>query len=360
MPFQQSRRDFLAAVTVPALAAVGAPSLLTSETRAADAADRVAFFLVGDTHYLANKEKPSELDATSRAVTSRFIETLNRLPGTDISEAAGGGKVIAPRGVIHCGDVIDTGDKNGSAAVAMQQTEWAAFEADFGLKGTEGKLKLPVFEVHGNHDSPGGQGLAINEIKRRNQQRAGLANVSDNGLHYSWNWGGVHFVNLGIVVGGLKEVTRRRRYAPLDSLPFLADDLARNAKDGQPVVLTHHVDVARYSDVCNPTAAASNGEWDACDVQAYFELVKKHRIAAVLYGHTHARSVYRWDGSKSTKQTTGIPVFNNDNSAHFNSVTQAFLYFEISDKELLAREYSTPDAWQTGGWSPTSWRVAFA
>ena len=36
----------------------------------------------------------------------------------------------------------------------------------------------------------------------------------------------MHFVALGIVVGDAPEVTRKRRYAPLGSLPFLKQDLA--------------------------------------------------------------------------------------------------------------------------------------
>ncbi len=74
-------------------------------------------------------------------------------------------------------------------------------------------------------------------------------NLSENGLHYSWDWAGVHFVALGIVVGDAPEVTRKRRYAPLGSLPFLQQDLEKHVgKSGRPVVLVHHVDVHRYSD----------------------------------------------------------------------------------------------------------------
>lgn len=346
-----NRREFVVAGATGLLAA-GVGSCSTS--RAAESSDREAFFLVGDTHYFANQNNPSELNEKSRAVTARLIDTLNRFPGTKLD---GANDVVAPRGVIHCGDIIDTGDKNGRSQVAMQRTEWAAFEADFGLTGRDGRLKLPVYEVHGNHDSPGGAGLVIDEIKRRNQQRPGLANVSKNGLHYSWNWGRVHFVNLGIVVGGLKEVARARRFAPLDSLGFLTDDLAQNAKDGQPVIVTHHIDVPRYCVDCDPSGPATAAAWDPCDMRAYYEVLKKYNIAAVLYGHTHARAVFRWDGTNSTKATSGISVFNNDNSSHFNSETQAFLYFEVGKDELVVREYMTTDAWLTGAWNPMQWRM---
>lgn len=350
-----NRRDFVLAGASGLLAAA-AGSTLTA--RAAESSDHAAFFLVGDTHYFANEKSTGELTEKSRAATSRLVDTLNRLPGTKL-DASLGGCEVAPRGVIHCGDIIDSGDKNGSTPAAMQKTEWAAFEVDFGLNGRDGKLKLPVYELHGNHDSPGGTGFVVDEIKRRNRQRPGLAGVSRNGLHYSWNWGPVHFVNLGIVVGGLKDVSRARRFAPLESLEFLTDDLATHAKDGRPVVVTHHIDVPRYCVDCDPAGPATAAAWDPCDMRAYYDVLKQYNIAAVLYGHTHARAVFRWDGTTSTKATSGISVFNNDNSAHFNSETQAFLYFEVGKEELVVREYMTTDAWQTGAWNPMSWRMPF-
>lgn len=343
-----TRRELLTTASGLGLAAVTA-------TSHAGTTPPVSFFLVGDTHYLANRERPQELDSTSRVVTSRLVDWLNRLPGLAIPEEAGGGTVNRPRGVIHAGDLIDSGDKAGALYQAMQQTEWRAFEEDYGLTGRDGRLHWPVYEVHGNHDSPRGDGLVVAGIRRRNRQRPGLAEVSGDGLHYSWDWGPVHFVNLGIVVGPHPEVMRRRRYAPLDSLPFLAADLRRHAH--RPVILTHHVDVARYSLPCDATAAAGNHEWDPCDVRGYYELIRGHNVLGVLYGHTHVRNVFRWDGTRVRPAEGGLPVFNTDNASHSHDQAQAFFYFEVTDRELIAREFATRDAWRTGAWTPHVWRV---
>lgn len=351
-----SRREFMA---TGAVSLGGAWLSSFASARETDATQRVSFFVVGDTHYLANKDQTSQLDEKSREVTGRLVEWLNKLPGSSLPESVGGGSLSAPRGVIHVGDIIDTGDKQGKTQVAMQETEWKGFLSDFGLNGQDARLKLPVYEVHGNHDSPSSQGLAIDGIKERNKKRPDVTHVSDNGLHYSWNWGHVHFINLGIVVGPVPEVARKRRYAPADSLPFLVDDLAKHAKDGRPVVLTHHIDVARYSGACDRAAEPNGGEWDTCDVAAYYELLKQHNVAAVLYGHTHVRNVFRWNGTKDTKAASGIPTFNNDNSSHFNSTTQAFLHFEIGAKELTVREFATKDFWQTGEWTQ-AWTMPFS
>lgn len=313
----------------------------------------VAFFLIGDTHLLANKKDPSKLDARSAALAPRLVDTLNKLPGTEIPRPAGGGTVLPPRGVIHAGDCIETGDP---VKEKMQQTEWAAFTAEFGLTGKDGRLKLPIYEVHGNHDGTRDKGIPIRKIIERNKSRPGVTNVSKNGLHYSWDWGPVHFVNLGIVVGQVEEVKRKRRYDPLGSLEFLVADLKEKVgSSGRPVVITHHVDVLRYALPLPVEDRKAEGmEWDPADVKGFYEALKGYNVAAILYGHTHARNVFRWDGS-SKAANKGIPVFNVTKSSHFSSLVQGFFYIEIRGETVIAREYQTKDGWQSGSWTPQVW-----
>lgn len=351
-----SRRSFLATGAVAASATL---HLSAAPPAKPSSDDKAAFFLIGDTHFLADKDQPEKLAAASQGVTDRLIDTLNKLPGTDLPADLGGGKVLSPHGLIHAGDVIDSGDKPSPLHLQMQRTEWKAFEESFGLTGSDARLKMPVYEIHGNHDAPQGTGHAIDRIKARNKSRPGLVNLSPNGLHYSWNWGPIHFVNLGIVVGSDPEVKRRRRYAPLDSQSFLVDDLAKHVAGKQrPVIITHHIDVARYSVACDKEAEPGSREWDPCDVAGYHGVLHQHPVLGVLYGHTHVRNIFRWSGEKTPVKEGGIPVFNTDNSAHFNSQTQALLYCEATPKELVVREFATADAWQTGKWTPQIWRMA--
>lgn len=343
-----TRRQFLATAT----AAAALPAGLRA-AEATPAETPIVFYLVGDTHFLADKADVAKLDKRSAAVTSGLVQVLNKIPGTAIPKAAGGGTVLAPRGVIHAGDCIDTGDK---ANVKMQATEWAAFADAYGLTGKEGQLKIPTYEIHGNHDSPRGDGLAVKKIAERNKNRPGVVNVSKNGIHYSWDWGQVHFVNLGIVVGQVAGVTRRRRYDPLGSLEFLLADLKEKVgTSGRPVVITHHVDMLRNAQTLPvEDKKAISMEWDPADVQGFHNALKDYNIAAILYGHTHARNVYRWDGSNKAARA-GIPTFNVDNGSHFASKQQAFFYFEIHTDQIVAREYQTTDAWESGFWTPQTW-----
>ena len=345
-----NRRKFLA--TSAALPLAGISSIHATNLKE----EPVGFFLIGDTHFLADKENPTKLDPRSASNTTNIVATLNKLGGTTIPTEAGGGKVLSPKGLIHAGDVIDTGDKNGPLSEKMQVTEWNAFSETFGLTGKEGKLKMPVYEVHGNHDSPNGEGMAVKKIIERNKSRAGVNNISPNRVHYSWDWEKVHFINLGIVVGQVATVARKRRYNPLGSLEFLANDLKEKVGDsGRPVVITHHVDMQRYSQPLPiEDKKAMNMEWDPEDVQGFYKAIDGYNIAAVLYGHTHARNVYRWD-STPKRSGKGVPVFNVDNGAHFASKEQAFFYFEVSSNQCLVREYFTKDGWESGAWTPQSW-----
>lgn len=351
MPSARRRCSFLAGV-LTGLILLAAAWTVGSQPTSRPAGPPVAFFLVGDTHILADKQEPTKLDPRSDALVTRLIDVLNKLPGTAIPKTAGGGTVLAPRGVIHAGDCIDTGGRPNPAG----QTEWAAFAAAFGLTGKDGRLRLPVYEVHGNHDSTREHGLVLEKIIERNKSRPGVASVSKNGLHYSWDWGEVHFVNLGLVVGQVAGVQRRRRYAPLDSLDFLIADLkAKVGASGRPVVITHHVDMLRYSQPLPvEDKKAQSMEWDPADVKGFHDALVGYNVAAILYGHTHARNVFRWDGSPRAARE-GIPVFNVSRSSHFSSNKQALFYLEIHGDTVIAREYQTADGWQSGFWTPQTW-----
>jgi hypothetical protein len=354
-----SRRRFLrdAALSSAALGLV--PTLRALADDAKPSSEIASFFLIGDTHYCADEKEISKMDATSAAYNARLVEWLNKLPGTEFGEGTGGGKVPIPHGVVHAGDIIDNGDK-GMPRLKMADAEVAGFLADYGLNGGDAKLRWAVREVHGNHDSPRADGPMISEIKARNKRRKDIKNVSENGLHYSWDWAGVHFVALGITVGDAPEITRRRRYAPAGSLPFLKQDLAANVGDsGRPVVLVHHIDVHRYSAEV-PEEQVLRNEWDYGDARAFYEVIKPYRVAASMCGHTHVRRILRWDGTKDERVTAGVPFLNTDNAAHFSGPAQAFLHVEIDKREVRVREFATTDGWQNGAWAKQLWKFPLA
>ncbi len=353
---KSSRRRFLRSAAVGSLAAAGLRRCGAGGLQPFEGRRVATFFVAGDTHFLADKAAPENMDARSAEICGRLVETLNTLPGTTIPDVLGGGVVPAPAALIHTGDIIDTGDKTGEIHERMQKTEWSAFVAEYGLNGRDGRLKYPVFEVFGNHDAPHGSGHALEQLKARNQKRSMVKAVSANGLHYSWDIGDAHFIHLGIVVGQEKSVDRKRRYSALDSYDFLVSDLkASVGTSGRPVVVTHHVDVSRYSTGCDPSAPADSKEWDPCDVRAYFDALKGYRIAGIFYGHTHVRNVFQWD-YVTKNASTGYNVFNSDNGSHFSGDAQAFFCVELFEDDIVVREYSTKDRWKTGEFTPQVWK----
>lgn len=315
-----------------------------------------SFFVVGDTHYCASEENPSVMDEVSARYNRRLVDWMNQLPGTKWPAALGGGVVAEPDGVIHLGDVVENGDK-GPQKYPLSEIERDAFVRDWGLNGGDGILRWPVREIHGNHDGPQGDAPMVKKIIERNQTRKGLLSVCPRGLHYSWDWHGVHFVALGIVAGDAPSVTRKRRYAPLGSLEFLKKDLATHVgSTGKPVVLLHHVDVHRYSKIV-PDDVVKNSEWDYGDAHAFYEIIKPYRVAACMCGHTHVRKVMRWNGTPDQACTDGVPFVNTDNAAHFGSPVQAILFIQIDAEAMTVREFSTKDGWETGDWTPQQWVI---
>lgn len=148
----------------------------------------VTFFSFSDSHYGAD-------DGGRRPpmVQSKMVPVINSLPGAAYP-AAVGGTVGKPRAVIMQGDLINDG-----AVSDKYPTQWANYLADFGVNG-EGRCKFPVFEAVGNHDVNPDM-FVFNQVKARNLVRKQLGyiqHISPNGYHYSWDWDGVHFVNVNL------------------------------------------------------------------------------------------------------------------------------------------------------------------
>ena len=327
----------------------------------AGAEDRYAFIVSGDCQYLAEKAaSPKKLDPYSEIANSRFIRLLNKFPGKSIAKKLGGGKVSADiLGLIVTGDLIDSLDKSGGNYPAMQRFEWKRFQADYGLKGGDGRIPWPVYELHGNHDGPQGDTFVIEGIIARNKNRPRIASRSDNGLHYSWDWGPLHLVNLGIFVGSGEKKRKDHHYAPKSSLDFLKKDLAAKVgASGRPVILSFHLHpfIAEY-------------DWPKEDLAEFWKTINAYNVAALFHGHTHGSppSRNRWNGKQfSPGLKKGLDLFNPDDAGASKTdrnnpgkgagLAHGVLYVELIDRpgdksdSLVVRSYATRDNWRTHGW----------
>ena len=233
--------------------------------------DTFFFLVVSDSHY-GKSDQQKNLETISR---------MNAMEGADLPGWLTG-KVGKPLGVIHCGDILD----------GPSDSAWQLFEQDYGLTG-EAKLKFPVYETFGNHD--GGLDQAVRQaVIRRNPKRPALSGISENGLNYSWDWNGVHFINLGSYPGnewidtcGWCHYFKDSFREPLFSRNFLRQDLQKNVgASGRPVVLVQHYGWDDFSKLW----------WTVVDRDSLAAVIKPYNIIGIFHGHSHQVENRQWNG----------------------------------------------------------------
>jgi cytolysin (calcineurin-like family phosphatase) len=243
--------------------------------------DGFFFLVVSDSHY-------------GRSDRQKNLETIGRMNLMENTDLPGwfSGRVGKPLGVIHCGDILDS----------PADSSWQQFEADYGLNG-DAKLRFPVYETFGNHD--GGLNQVVRQaFIRRNPRRPALTSISENGLNYSWDWNGVHFVNLGSYAGnewidscGWCHYFRDPFREPLHSRDFLRQDLLRNVgASGRPVVLVQHYGWDDFSKLW----------WTQPDRDSLSAVIKPYQVIGIFHGHSHAVENRIWNG---------IPVWSSGSTA---------------------------------------------
>ncbi len=233
--------------------------------------DTFFFLVVSDSHY-GKSDHQKNLETIAR---------MNAIEGTDLPGWLTG-KVGKPLGVIHCGDILD----------GPSDSAWKLFEEDYGITGNA-KLKFPVYETFGNHDG-GLEQVVRQAVIRRNPLRPALAGISDNGLNYSWDWNGVHFINLGSYPGnewidtcGWCHYFKDSFREPLFSRNFLKQDLQKNVgSSGRPVVLVQQYGWDDFSKLW----------WTIPDRDSLAAVIKPYNIIGLFHGHSHAVENRQWNG----------------------------------------------------------------
>ena len=149
----------------------------------------------------------------------------------------------------------------------------------------EARLAYPTMECWGNHDGPpvgkekSGFSMQAELIARNRlrKEKGAIMNVSANGLHTSWDWDDVHFVQLGLYPADTQHAAikyNRVWHDPQAALTFLREDLAAHVgKSRRPVVLMSH-------------CGFDTDWWHPEDWAAAYAVAKDYNIALYLYGHT--------------------------------------------------------------------------
>jgi len=242
--------------------------------RAAD----VTFYSYSDSHYGADHGGKAPPKTQSNEVAA-----INSLPGVDYPPAIGG-TVDKPRAIIMQGDLINDGAREDK-----YHAQWANYVADFGVNG-EGRCRFPVFEGVGNNDVNPNL-FVFNKVKERNgiRKRLGyITDVSPNGYHYSWDWDGVHFVNVNLFPGNVWEGeadTYGRGHDPLFARDFLVADLKKHVGDsGRPVIVVQHF------------RPIDENWWTYSAADKYHKVLQDYNVIAILVGHQGGGVNNTWRG----------------------------------------------------------------
>lgn len=240
----------------------------------------VTFYITADTHLGHEGIREANL---------RQVDALNALPGTPWPDSRDG-TVDEPRGVLIAGDLTDDGAPG----------EWDEFEEIYGLDGTDGLLKWPVFEATGNHDR---RILWTDPVLGQVARRHGR-------LVRSWNWDDVHMVSLDL-------------YPDYAARQWLARDLARAGRKVPVVIYFHYAIQGPWSQW-----------WGDSEKEAFAEVIDGYNVVAIFHGHSHRPRHYRWKG---------YDVFNVGACRHRH---YSFCAVRITDETITVASRQ----WDEGRW----------
>lgn len=302
----------------------------------------VTFISTSDSHYAAftNEDRNQRNRDT--------LDVINRVTEASWPQPLGGQRIDKPRGVVLLGDVIDDGDRLYQGRNQSQQ-QYANFLADFGFDGTDAILKYPVFEGWGNHDGPPvgkeKNGFSFQaQLKKRNalrKEKGMIGNLSENGLHYSWDWDDVHFVQLNLYPADKQR--EGVRYSPVwhdpqGSLSFLKDDLAKNvAHSRRPVVLLSH-------------CGFDTNWWAPEDWKDLYDAVVRYNIVLFLYGHT-GTGVKQWAPEGESKKWLCINDGQTENGFFTIQLDQGQIRYAYRCKVWNSEPATQPAGKPTKKWN---------
>ncbi|HEV7404349.1 MAG TPA: LamG-like jellyroll fold domain-containing protein [Chthoniobacteraceae bacterium] len=288
----------------------------TFRTQDAPVQDDVTFFVSSDTHY--GREN-------NAAINRRVIDAMNALPGQSLPASAGGGVVRTPRGVVLNGDLLDEGFDKESAP-----QNWVEFCRDYGLTGRDGRLCFPLYEGFGNHDGGPAKSFVRAGIKERNPKRIGLAEISPDGHHYSWDWDHVHLVQLNLFGGSGPEDVKgvnAAEHNPEGALEFLRADLAKHvATSGRPVIIFQHF----------AWVGGMADWWQMEAKERFYEVVKPYRVACLINGHSHGASFAPWKD---------LLTVHDGSTARGESDTGDFMVVRVTASELILAQRKLDGTW---------------
>ncbi|HWK68473.1 MAG TPA: metallophosphoesterase [Rhizobiaceae bacterium] len=222
-----------------------------------------------------------------------------------------GRKIAPPLGVVIGGDLTDDG--GGQIVLPSEGTQLLQFSHRYQQGVGPDRIHFPVYLGLGNHDLDQDGPAQHGDWYRRQMRdyieinhRPGVffkppvpaSNYDVASDSYSWDWGGLHLVQLHRFGGDTRK-------GAISGLGWLKNDLAANASDGRPVILFQHYGWDGFStERWDPAAKVfdDQGEgddhwWSEAERQALLDVLAGYNVVGLFHGHQHETAmIYQYGG----------------------------------------------------------------
>ncbi len=250
----------------------------------------------------------------------RHVAALNRITeftwpteiaGVATGLAGAGKKIAEPLGLVIGGDMTDDG--GGQVKVPGEGHQLLQFSSRYQQGTGPDRVHFPVYNGLGNHDLDQDGGPPHIDWYRRElrdyvelnhrqtvfyKPPVAVANYDIDSDNYSWDWGGLHLVQLQRFGGDTNK-------GAISGLDWLKLDLENSAADGRPVVVFQHYGWDSFSlEKWDPEKMtfddAGPGHahwWDDGDRAALLAALKGYNVAGLFHGHEHdTPMIYNQEG----------------------------------------------------------------
>ena len=250
----------------------------------------------------------------------RHVAAVNRIAEFDwpmqiggvATELAGAGQKIAkPLGLVIGGDMTDDG--GGQVKVPGEGHQLLQFSSRYQEGTGPDRVHFPVYNGLGNHDlDQDGAPPHLDWYRRELRDYVELnhrptvfykppvavANYDIDSDNYSWDWGGLHLVQLQRFGGDTNK-------GAISGLDWLKQDLANSAADGRPIILFQHYGWDPFSlEKWDPAKMTFDDEgsghahwWGDDERAALLAALKGYNVVGLFHGHEHdTPMIYNQDG----------------------------------------------------------------
>jgi len=202
--------------------------------------------------------------------------------------------------------IVTTGDDTHYG----HQQELSNFRLLFEQGWINESTGYPVIPGMGNHDVDGNC-QSNNCAKRMFDYVAGhvhgAVNFDPGSDNYSWDWNGVHYIQLNTWAGdtdlGTKSDNTTIYATHASGLPWLITDLSSHLGfTNEPVIIFQHYgydcfSLGTDSPKANPAACENSGQthspwWSQADRQSFWNAIQGYNVVGIFSGHIHSTGMY--------------------------------------------------------------------